>query len=132
MCCSHGSDQGPGEEAVSFSEERSSVAVSGAELRRMISNRIARNIIRYVFHYRPTLGFGIQIRLPVRLGIIYVYIPRVPLRLVFLRLVHRYLYKFTTQCIYVYVYVYRTRVRVLWRAGARARNWCVYTTGSRE
>lgn len=30
----------------------------------MISNRIARNIIRYVFHYRPTLCFGIQIRLP--------------------------------------------------------------------
>lgn len=43
---------------------RSSVAVSGPELRGMISNRIARNIIRYVFHYRPTLCFGIQIRLP--------------------------------------------------------------------
>lgn len=48
-----------------------SVAVSGPELR-MISNRIARNIIRYVFHYRPTLRFGIQIRLPIRLGIPYV------------------------------------------------------------
>ena len=44
--------------------ERSSlVAVSGPELQ-MISNRIVRNIIRYVFHYWPTLGLGIQIRLP--------------------------------------------------------------------
>lgn len=43
--------------------ERSSLAVSGPELQ-MISNRIACNIIRYVFHYWPTLGLGIQIRLP--------------------------------------------------------------------
>ena len=36
--------------------ERSPLAVSGPELQ-MISNRIARNIIRYVFHYWRSLSF---------------------------------------------------------------------------
>lgn len=53
------------------------------------------------------------------------YIPRVPLRLVFLH-VRRYLYKFIRMYIYSMLYVYCTRERVLWRASARARNWCVY------
>lgn len=53
------------------------------------------------------------------------YIPRVPLRLVFLH-VRRYLYKFIRTYIYSMLYVYCTRERVLWRASARARNWCVY------